>query len=41
MLDQAQRTAILELHRQGRGKRTIARALGARSLARHPEDAHE
>ncbi len=28
MLDQAQRTAILELHRQGRGKRTIARALG-------------
>jgi len=28
MLDQSQRTAILELHRQGRGKRTIARALG-------------
>ena len=28
MLDQAQRTAILALHRQGRGKRTIAKALG-------------
>jgi len=28
MLDQAQRTAILELYRQGRGKRAIARALG-------------
>ena len=28
MLDQALRTAILELHRQGQGKRTIARALG-------------
>ena len=28
MLDQSQRTAILELHRRGRGKRAIARALG-------------
>ena len=28
MLDQAQRTAILELHRNGQGNRTIARALG-------------
>jgi transposase len=28
MLDQAQRTAILELHRRGQGKRTISRALG-------------
>ena len=28
MLDQGQRTAILELHRQGHGKRRIARALG-------------
>ena len=28
VLDQSQRTAILELHRRGRGKRAIARALG-------------
>jgi transposase len=28
MLDQALRTAILDLHRKGQGKRTIARALG-------------
>ena len=28
MLDQGQRTAILELHRKGHGKRRIARALG-------------
>jgi transposase len=28
MLDQAQRTAILELHRQGLGVRAIAKAMG-------------
>ena len=36
MLDHSQRAAILELYRQGRGKRAIARAMGVsrRTVAR-------